>query len=98
MKRFSNYFVGLARLQNLMDIQSMNADTIKLRNIADYEQDIRVLWKEAEETLHEQRLIMDCEPESLVKLISSAKDFKLLGPFKVWLFLFAFLQRMRMFF
>lgn len=70
-----------------MDIQSINRDTIKLRNIAEYEHDIRVLWKEAEETFHEQRLIMDCEPESLVRLMKAAKDFKLLGPFRVRLFL-----------
>lgn len=69
-----------------MDIQSINRDTIKLRNIAEYEHDIRVLWKEAEETFHEQRLIMDCEPESLVRLMKAAKDFKLLGPFRVRFF------------
>ncbi|TMW41054.1 hypothetical protein DOY81_013868, partial [Sarcophaga bullata] len=30
------------------------------------------------------RLIMDCEPESLVRLMTAAKDFKLLGPFRNW--------------
>lgn len=66
-----------------MDIQAVNNDFIKIRNIADFEEDIRVLWKEAEETFHEHRLIMDCEPESLVRLMIAAKDFKLLGPFRV---------------
>ncbi|TMW44675.1 hypothetical protein DOY81_010240, partial [Sarcophaga bullata] len=67
-KKFTIYYEtkqGLARLQDLMDIQAINQDFIKLRNIADFEEDIRVLWKESEEIFHEHRLIMDCEPESL---------------------------------
>ncbi|XP_065357964.1 glutamate receptor ionotropic, kainate 2 [Calliphora vicina] len=86
-KKFTLYYEtkkGLTRLQDLMDIQTINRDAIKLRNIADFENDIRVLWKEAEETFHENRLIMDCEPESLVRLMKAAKDFKLLGPFRNW--------------
>ena len=66
-----------------MDIQTINKDFIKIRNIAEFEEDIRVLWKESEEIFHEHRLIMDCEPESLVRLMTAAKDFKLLGPFRV---------------
>ncbi|KAL9929272.1 glutamate receptor IIA isoform 1-T1 [Glossina fuscipes fuscipes] len=75
---------GLTRLQDLMGIHTVNKDAIKLKRITDYSQDIRVLWKEAAEALHEQRFILDCDPETLVDLLNTAKDFKLLGPFKQW--------------
>lgn len=77
------FIEGLTRLQDLMGIHTVNKDAIKLKRITDYSQDIRVLWKEAAEALHEQRFILDCDPKSLVDLLNTAKDFKLLGPFKV---------------
>ncbi|XP_017048956.1 glutamate receptor ionotropic, kainate 2 [Drosophila ficusphila] len=75
---------GLARLQDLMNIQAVNSDYIKLRNLADYTDDYRVLWKEADETLHEQRIILDCEPSTLKELLKISVGFKLQGPFRNW--------------
>ncbi|XP_016946037.3 glutamate receptor ionotropic, kainate 2 isoform X1 [Drosophila suzukii] len=75
---------GLARLQDLMNIQALNSDYVKLRNLADYAGDYRVLWKEADETFHEQRIILDCEPKTLKELLKISMDFKLQGPFRNW--------------
>ncbi|XP_058982073.1 glutamate receptor ionotropic, kainate 2 [Musca domestica] len=75
---------GLARIQDLMNVAEVKRENIKIRNLAEYEDDMRVLWKEIEEDFHEQRLIMDCKPESLVPLLNQAKEFKLLGPFRNW--------------
>ncbi|XP_043641530.1 glutamate receptor ionotropic, kainate 2 [Drosophila teissieri] len=75
---------GLARLQDLMNIQAVNSDYIKLRNLADYADDYRILWKETDETFHEQRIILDCEPKTLNKLLQVSIDFKLQGPFRNW--------------
>nr|QKN21515.1 glutamate receptor ionotropic kainate 2 [Zeugodacus tau] len=77
---------GLARLQDLMNIEALDNELIKIRNIEDYKSDLRVLWKEASETLHEHRVILDCEADSLQSLLLIAKDFKMLGAFK-YLFL-----------
>lgn len=66
-----------------MNLASVERDYIKIRNIEDYMDDLRVLWKEIEEDFHEQRLIMDCTPESLVTMLNQAKEFELLGPFRV---------------
>ncbi|XP_067620607.1 glutamate receptor ionotropic, kainate 2 isoform X2 [Eurosta solidaginis] len=74
----------LARVQDLMNIQIMNNEFIKLRFIEDYRKDLRVLWKEVSETLHEQRIVMDCRPESLQNLLEISKEFKLLGSFRNW--------------
>ncbi|XP_030380658.1 uncharacterized protein LOC115628614 [Scaptodrosophila lebanonensis] len=75
---------GLARLQDLMNIHALNSDYVKLRNLADYAEDYRVLWKEAAETFHEHRIIMDCEPQTLKELLQISLDFKLQGPFRNW--------------
>ncbi|XP_017012808.2 glutamate receptor ionotropic, kainate 2 isoform X1 [Drosophila takahashii] len=75
---------GLARLQDLMNIQALNSDYVKLRNLADYAEDYRILWKEADETFHEQRIILDCEPKTLKELLKISMDFKLQGPFRNW--------------
>ncbi|XP_036340742.1 glutamate receptor ionotropic, kainate 2-like [Rhagoletis pomonella] len=75
---------GLARLLDLMDIQSLNNDLLKLRYIGDYVQDLRVLWKEASETFHEHRIILDCHEDSLQNLLETALEFKLLGSFRYW--------------
>jgi len=66
-----------------MNIQALNSDYVKLRNLADYAGDYRVLWKEADETFHEQRIILDCEPKTLKELLKISMDFKLQGPFRV---------------
>ncbi|KAL7740684.1 hypothetical protein ACLKA6_000051 [Drosophila palustris] len=75
---------GLARLQDLMKIHALNSDLVKLRNLADYAGDYRVLWKDADETFHEHRIILDCEPKSLKQLLKVSVDFKLQGPFRNW--------------
>nr|AAA28574.1 glutamate receptor subunit [Drosophila melanogaster] len=75
---------GLARLQDLMNIQALNSDYVKLRNLADYADDYRILWKETDETFHEQRIILDCEPKTLKELLKVSIDFKLQGPFRNW--------------
>ncbi|XP_002002744.3 glutamate receptor ionotropic, kainate 2 [Drosophila mojavensis] len=75
---------GLARLQDLMNIHALNTDYLKLRNLADYAEDYRVLWKEADETFHEHHIILDCEPKSLRELLKISVDFKLQGPFRHW--------------
>ncbi|XP_053961748.1 glutamate receptor ionotropic, kainate 2 isoform X1 [Anastrepha ludens] len=75
---------GLARLQDLLNIQSMNNDLVKLRYIGDYKHDLRVLWKEVRETLHENRIILDCSEDSLQILLETSMPFKLLGSFRYW--------------
>ncbi|XP_017098809.3 glutamate receptor ionotropic, kainate 2 [Drosophila bipectinata] len=75
---------GLARLQDLMNIQALNSDYVKLRNLADYAGDYRVLWKEVDETFHEHRIILDCDPKTLKELLKVSVDFKLQGPFRNW--------------
>lgn len=75
--------IGLARLQDLMNIQALNSDYVKLRNLADYAGDYRVLWKEVDETFHEHRIILDCDPKTLKELLKVSVDFKLQGPFRV---------------
>lgn len=77
------FIPGLARLQDLMNIHALNTDYLKLRNLADYAEDYRVLWKEADETFHEHHIILDCEPKSLRELLKISVDFKLQGPFRV---------------
>ncbi|KAH8403007.1 hypothetical protein KR222_003097, partial [Zaprionus bogoriensis] len=75
---------GLARLQDLMNVHALNSDYLKLRNLADYAEDYRILWKEADETFHEHHIILDCAPESLKELLRVSVDFKLQGPFRNW--------------
>nr|XP_036232278.1 glutamate receptor ionotropic, kainate 2 [Bactrocera oleae] len=77
---------GLARLQDLMNIKPLDSEQIKIRYIEDYKSDLRVLWKEISETFHENRVILDCDADSLQSLILTAKEFKMLGSFK-YLFL-----------
>lgn len=85
LKEFTlNCFVlGLIRLQNLLQLNTFRKDTITLRYIGDYRNDLRVLWKELEEILHEQYIILDCKPQRLLPLLKIAKNFKLLGSFRV---------------
>ncbi|XP_018792414.1 PREDICTED: glutamate receptor ionotropic, kainate 2 [Bactrocera latifrons] len=78
--------IGLARLQDLMNINPLNSEQIKIRYIEDYKSDLRVLWKEISETFHENKVILDCEADSLRDLVLTAKEFKMLGSFK-YLFL-----------
>ncbi|XP_011207794.2 glutamate receptor ionotropic, kainate 2 [Bactrocera dorsalis] len=78
--------IGLARLQDLMNINPLNSEQIKIRYIEDYKSDLRVLWKEISETFHEHKVILDCEADSLQELVLTAKEFKMLGSFK-YLFL-----------
>uniref|UniRef100_W8CAB7 Glutamate receptor ionotropic, kainate 2 n=1 Tax=Ceratitis capitata TaxID=7213 RepID=W8CAB7_CERCA len=75
---------GLTRLQDLMNINNLNFDLIKLRYIEDYKNDLRVLWKETSETLHEHKIILDCDANSLQTLFETAKEFKLFTLFKYW--------------
>ncbi|XP_037961200.1 glutamate receptor ionotropic, kainate 2 [Teleopsis dalmanni] len=75
---------GLTRLLNLMDINTLTHDFIKVIKISVYNDDYRVLWKEAAESFHEQRFILDCEPETLEGLLKVALEYNLLGAFKNW--------------
>ncbi|XP_068151172.1 glutamate receptor ionotropic, kainate 2 [Drosophila tropicalis] len=75
---------GLARFQDLINIYALNSDYVKLRNLADYAEDFRVLWKEADETYHEHHIILDCEPQTLKELLKISVKFKLQGPFRNW--------------
>ncbi|XP_062134583.1 glutamate receptor ionotropic, kainate 2 [Drosophila sulfurigaster albostrigata] len=75
---------GLARLQDLMNIYALNSQFVKLRNLADYAGDYRILWKDADETFHEHHIIMDCDPKSLKELLKVSVGFKMQGPFRNW--------------
>lgn len=66
-----------------MNIKPLDSEQIKIRYIEDYKSDLRVLWKEISETFHENRVILDCDADSLQSLILTAKEFKMLGSFKV---------------